>query len=96
MVYSPRGHKKSDMTEHSHMLNIAPVLFWEDNSALASLLKHSVLDLLKDDEKAIRCFLTIFPLAKRLRDRERKKAGQLGSYYCRRKDTGLYHSSLGD
>jgi len=38
--YSPWGHKRSDTTEHSHMLNIAPVLFWEDNSALASLLKY--------------------------------------------------------
>ena len=33
------GHKRSDTIEHSHMLNIAPVLFWEDNSALASPLK---------------------------------------------------------
>lgn len=57
---------------------------------------NSILALLKDDKKAKWCFLTILPLAQRLMGREKKKTGQLGSYYFTGQDTGLSHSPLGN
>ena len=45
----------------------------DGQTQLWTLSWNSILALLKDDKKAKWCFLTILPLAQRLRGRERKK-----------------------